>query len=160
MDRQTEVFPGGVSVKEPSWQCRCNIRDAGSIPGPRRSPGERHGSPLQYSCLETLMNRRAWWATIHRFAKSWAWPKRLSMYACMIWYQAKSNPFSNFILVQCRNPDFKQLSIECILPPLAWACSPRSLQCKKRVHWLPFLLLNLPCPLLPTLQDRTQARWY
>ena len=29
-----------------------NVRDAGSIPGPGRSPGGGHGHPLQYSCLE------------------------------------------------------------------------------------------------------------
>ena len=27
-------------------------RDVGSIPGLGRSPGGRHGNPLQYSCLE------------------------------------------------------------------------------------------------------------
>ena len=30
-----------------------DIRDAGSIPGWGRSPGEGNGNPLQYSCLET-----------------------------------------------------------------------------------------------------------
>ena len=39
-----------------------NIRDAGSIPGSRRSPGGGHGSPLQYSCLENPTDRGAWWA--------------------------------------------------------------------------------------------------
>ena len=29
-----------------------DIRDMGSIPGLRRSPGGGHGNPLQYSCLE------------------------------------------------------------------------------------------------------------
>ena len=37
----------------------------GSIPGSGSSPGEGHGNPLQYSCLENLMERRAWWATVH-----------------------------------------------------------------------------------------------
>ena len=32
-----------------------DIRDAGSIPGSGRSPGE--GNPCQYSCLENLMGR-------------------------------------------------------------------------------------------------------
>ena len=40
-----------------------DIRDAGSIPGLRRSPGKGHGNPLQCSCLENPMNRGAWWAT-------------------------------------------------------------------------------------------------
>ena len=35
-----------------------------------RSPGEGHGNPLQYSCLENPMDRGAWWATVHRVSKS------------------------------------------------------------------------------------------
>jgi len=42
-----------------------DIRDVGSIPGLGRSPGERNGNPLQYSCLENPMDRGAWWATVH-----------------------------------------------------------------------------------------------
>ena len=45
-------------------------RGLGSIPGSGRSPGEGHGSPLQYSCLENPMDRRAWWATVHGVTKS------------------------------------------------------------------------------------------
>ena len=44
--------------------------DVGSIPGLGRSPGEGNGNPLQYSCLEISMDRGAWWATVHGFAKS------------------------------------------------------------------------------------------
>ena len=44
--------------------------DAGSIPGLRRSPGEGNINPLQYSCLENLMDRRAWQATVHRVANA------------------------------------------------------------------------------------------
>ena len=47
------------------------VRDTGSIPGSERFPGERNGYPLQYSCLETSMDRGAWWATVHGVAKSW-----------------------------------------------------------------------------------------
>ena len=39
------------------------------IPGSGRSPGEGHGNPLQYSCLENPMNRRAWWATVYGVTK-------------------------------------------------------------------------------------------
>ena len=42
-----------------------NARDLGLIPGSGRSPGERNGSPLQYSCLENPMDRGAWRATVH-----------------------------------------------------------------------------------------------
>ena len=34
-----------------------------SIPGSGRSPGGRHGNPLQNSCLEKSMDRGAWQAT-------------------------------------------------------------------------------------------------
>ena len=47
-----------------------DARDGGSIPGLGRSPGERNGNPLQYSCLENSMDRGAWWATVHGVAKS------------------------------------------------------------------------------------------
>ena len=33
--------------------------------------GEGNGNPLQYSCLENPMGRRAWEAAVHRVAKSW-----------------------------------------------------------------------------------------
>ena len=35
----------------------CNAGDPGSIPGLGRSPGEENGKPLQYSCLESSMER-------------------------------------------------------------------------------------------------------
>ena len=52
-----------------------DIRDTNLIPGSGRSPGEGHGNPLQYSCLENPIDRGAWWitsplATVHRVAKS------------------------------------------------------------------------------------------
>ena len=37
-----------------------DVRDADSIPGLGRSPGEGNGNPLQYSCLENSMGRGAW----------------------------------------------------------------------------------------------------
>ena len=37
-----------------------DVRDASSIPGSGRSPGEGHSNPLQYSCLENPMDRDAW----------------------------------------------------------------------------------------------------
>ena len=42
----------------------CNAGDPGSIPGSGRSPGERNGYPLQYSCLVNPMNRGAWQAIV------------------------------------------------------------------------------------------------
>ena len=48
----------------------CNAGDPDSIPGSGRSPGEGNGYPLQYSCLENLMDGGAWWAIVHGVAKS------------------------------------------------------------------------------------------
>ena len=33
-------------------------------------PGEGNGIPLQYSCLESPMDRGAWWAAVHGVAES------------------------------------------------------------------------------------------
>ena len=54
------------------------ITDMGSVPLSGRSPGERHGYPLQYSCLESPMDRGAWQTMVHRVAKSQTRLKRLS----------------------------------------------------------------------------------
>ena len=47
-----------------------DIRDAGSVLGSGRSPGEGDGNPLQYSCLENPMDRGAWWSTVRGITKS------------------------------------------------------------------------------------------
>ena len=60
---------GTQLVKNPC-QCRRH-KDMGSIPGSGRSPGEGHGNPFQYSCLENSMDRGAWQATVHVVTKSW-----------------------------------------------------------------------------------------
>ena len=59
-------FPGGTVVKKPP----ANAGDAGSIHGSGRFPGVGIGNPLQYPCLENLMDSGAWWAAVHRVAKS------------------------------------------------------------------------------------------
>ena len=48
-----------------------NAGDMGTVPGLERSPGEGNGNPLHYSCLENPMDKVAWWATVHRVAKSY-----------------------------------------------------------------------------------------
>ena len=45
-------------------------REAALISGLGRSPGERTGYPLQYSCLDNSTDKGAWWATVHGVAKS------------------------------------------------------------------------------------------
>ena len=47
-----------------------DIGDVGLIPGPGRFPGGGHGNLPQCSCLENPVDRGAWWATVHRVAKS------------------------------------------------------------------------------------------
>ena len=53
----------------PQWlsgkESICNAEDAGSIPGLGRSPMEGNGKQLHYSCLENLMDRGGWQATVH-----------------------------------------------------------------------------------------------
>ena len=55
-------FPGGAVVKNLPANAG-DAGDTGSISGLGRSPGGGHGNPLQYSCLENLMDRGAWQAT-------------------------------------------------------------------------------------------------
>ena len=57
------------------------IWDLGLIPGLGKSPGGGHGNPRQYSCLEKLMNRGAWWAIVHGVTQNWTQLKWLSMHA-------------------------------------------------------------------------------
>ena len=63
------AFQVALEVKNPSANAG-DIRDVSSTPGSRRSPLEGNGNPLQYSCLENIMDRGAWWATVHEVAKS------------------------------------------------------------------------------------------
>ena len=44
--------------------------DTGLILGSGRFPGEGHGNPPQYLCLENRMDRGGWWATVHGVAES------------------------------------------------------------------------------------------
>ena len=47
-----------------------SAEDLGLIPESGRSSGEGNGKPLQYSCLDNLMDRGAWQAMVHGIAKS------------------------------------------------------------------------------------------
>ena len=40
------------------------------VPGSGRSPGEGNGNPLLYSSLGNLMDRGAWWVSVHGVAKN------------------------------------------------------------------------------------------
>ena len=67
--KEPQGFPGALVVKNLSANAG-DVKDAGSIPGPGRSPGERNGNPLLYSSLENPKNRGAWQATVHGVSKS------------------------------------------------------------------------------------------
>ena len=60
------------------------------IPGSGRSLEEGNGNPLQYSCLESLMDRGAWWAIVHRVTKS-----QTGQRACMCSIQFSCSVVSN-----------------------------------------------------------------
>ena len=62
------AFSGGSAVKKINLQCR-RCGDVGLIPGLGRSPGGGNGNPLQYFCLENLMDRGAWRAIVQGVAK-------------------------------------------------------------------------------------------
>ena len=53
-----------------SKESACNEGNLGSIPGSGRSSGEVNRNPLQYSCLESPVDRGAWQATVHGVTKS------------------------------------------------------------------------------------------
>ena len=75
-------FPDG-SVDQEST---CKAGDPGLIPGLERSPEERNDNPLQYPCLENIMERGAWKAIVHEsqsrkrlnnFHKTKSWPEKV-----------------------------------------------------------------------------------
>ena len=80
----TVVVRTSLVVKNPPASTG-NIRGMDLIPGLGRSLGGWNGSPLQDSCLENLMDRGAWWATVPRVAKSRTWLKQLSTHAHLLY---------------------------------------------------------------------------
>ena len=66
---------GGASGKEPT--CSAGATEMWVDPWVGKMPWRRKSQPLWYSCLENPMDRGAWWAVVHRVAKSQIWLKRL-----------------------------------------------------------------------------------
>ena len=60
-----EGFPGGSVAKN----LPASAGEVGSSPDLGRSPGGGNGNPLQYSCLENLIGRGAWWTTVNGVTK-------------------------------------------------------------------------------------------
>ena len=85
--------PWWLSGKE--YACKAGATgDTGS----GRSPGEGHGNPLQYSCLENPMERKACWATVHGVTKNWTQLKRLSTHACTLYTVFPSSNILKFYI--------------------------------------------------------------
>ena len=86
------------------------IRDVGSIPGSRRSPGEGNGNPLQYSCLENFMDRGAWWAIVRGVVKS-----RTQLSTCthteIIAYSVAPDKSDNQMVNGCSNTGGGQITL-------------------------------------------------
>ena len=76
-------FQGGASGKEPTCQCRrCNKLKAQSLG--RKNPLEK--GMATHSCILAwrILDRGAWWATVHRVAQSWTQLKQLSTHAWFV----------------------------------------------------------------------------
>ena len=66
-----QVIKSTQMAADKEYACKAgDTGDAGSISGSGRSSGVGNGNSLQYSCLKNPMDRVAWWAIVHRVAKS------------------------------------------------------------------------------------------
>ena len=75
-------FKGGANGTEPTCQCR-RIRDPSSILELEGPTGGGHSNPLQYSSLETFLDRGAWQAPVHRVSQSGTRLKQLSTHTSL-----------------------------------------------------------------------------
>ena len=60
----------GLPYRSNGKEFAYDARDQGLITGLERFSGEGNTSPLQYSCLENSMDRKAWRPTVHGVSKS------------------------------------------------------------------------------------------
>ena len=92
-------LPWWLSSKE--FACNAEATgEVGSVPGLGRSAGRCHGNPLQYPCLENLMDRGAWRATVHRITQNRAGLKCFCMHACKFEYGFVFVPSACFIMAK------------------------------------------------------------
>ena len=106
---QVLKFSGGSEGKEST----CNAGDMGLISESGRFPGEGHGNPLQYSCLENPMDRGAWRATVPGVTKELDKTERLihthththtpytkhgDKHTCIIYFSPHSSPIGSGLM--------------------------------------------------------------
>ena len=65
------IFKNGFPESSAGKEFDCNAGVPGSIPGLRRSPGEKNGYPLQYYFMENSMDRGVLQVIVQRVTKSW-----------------------------------------------------------------------------------------
>ena len=108
-------FQAALVIKNTPANAR-DVRNLGSLPGSGRSPGGGLGNSLQYSCLENLIDREAWPATlVHRVAKCWM---RLSMHACRSFRRKFPPALPEEQRVRGRRRDRAGLSGTVCVPPI------------------------------------------
>ena len=76
-----------------------DVRDRGSVPGLGRSPGEGHGSPLQYSCLENIRDRGGWQVTVHIITNSWTRLKQFSTHTQFLLLESSVDHTTEFFFL-------------------------------------------------------------
>ena len=116
----------------------------GSIPGLGRSPGEWNGGPLQYSCLQSFMDRGASGATVHGVTKSWTqWAT--NTFTLITWMANWKTHFKSQVLECLRVPEQGE-SPWPIVCPVPWGTSHTYV-------WTPRLLIPSlsTCPKKPLL---------
>ena len=64
-----DIVQKGFLAGSDSKESAGSAGDLDSIPGSERSPGEGNGYQLQYSYLESSMDRGTWWAQVHGVSK-------------------------------------------------------------------------------------------
>ena len=117
-----------------------DIRDMDSISGSGRSPAGGHSNPLQYSCLENPMDRGAWQATVHRFAKSGTQLK---------WLNRHTHSLSHIALLTGTEKELRFMFNFCFSCFLICSCILLDSLRYLLLHYFQELLDNLPQILFP-----------
>ena len=75
-----------------------DVRYVDAIPESGRSPGRGHGNPLQYSCLENLIDRGTWQTTVHKGRKG-SDTTEVTLHSTSFYMHLKERLFSAFEVV-------------------------------------------------------------